>query len=319
MRINIVHAVPRISEAFGTDGIDHDGFTAAVEIVAQQHEVTWLNVHPYNDDADDQSAKIADADFVLVRSDWNWYPAQATDRALWKRPDVPVGLLIAGSTLPPAPIQMRRFDVIFYETPWYEQFTGPHPFAVQAFGVDTRVMRVTNRGPRDYDWLMVGRLAAFKRPERLMEKSGRRLAIGDLSSAKPDLVAALKNGGIELSSYQSHEGLADLYNHARRVLVPCILQGGGERAVLEGRACGCEIEIADDNPKLASLLTSPIWTHEDYATTLLNALGDIERGRVIDANTKLAGQRARRNAVLKDKLRRLPSTIVIRARNAVRR
>lgn len=319
MRINIVHAVPRISEAFGSDGIDHDGFTAAIELVAEQHDVTWLNVHPYNDDADEQRAKIADADFVLVRSDWNWYPAQAADKELWKRPEIPVGLLIAGSTLPPEPAQMRRFDVIFYETPWYEQFTGPHPFAVQAFGIDTRVMRVTNTGERTYDWLMVGRLAAFKRPERLLAKSGRRLAIGDLSSAKPELVETLKKGGIELSSYQSHEGLAAIYNQAQRVLVPCILQGGGERAVLEGRACGCDIEIANDNPKLASLLQSPIWSHEEYADRLSQAFADVINGRTIDAATKLKGQRARRRSVFEDKLRRLPSTLAIRAKNAVTR
>lgn len=319
MRINIVHAVPRISEAFGEDGIDHDGFSAAIELIAQRHDVTWLNIHPYNDDAEAHATLIADADFVLVRSDWLWYPAQATDRALWNRPEIPVGLLIAGSTLPPSPEQMRRFDVIFYETPWYEQFTGAHPFAVQAFGVDTRVMRATNDGEREFDWLMVGRLAAFKRPERILEKTGRRLAVGDLASAKPELVAALHDGGVAISSYQSHEKLAALYNDAKNVLVPCILQGGGERAVLEGRACGCTIEIADDNPKLASLLTSPIWSHEVYAERLQSAIEEVVAGRQIAADVKRRGQKARRRAIIADKARRLPSTIGIRLRNLAKR
>ena len=47
MRINVVHAMPRVSSAYG---IAEDGFTAAMEIVAERHEVRWLNVHPYNDD-----------------------------------------------------------------------------------------------------------------------------------------------------------------------------------------------------------------------------------------------------------------------------
>lgn len=93
-------------------------FSAAIELIAEHHDVTWLNIHPYNDEADAEAPRIADADFVLVRSDWLLYPTQATDRALWARPEIPVGPLIAGSTLPPSPEQMRRFDVIFYETPW---------------------------------------------------------------------------------------------------------------------------------------------------------------------------------------------------------
>ena len=54
MRINVVHAMPRVSSAYG---IAEDGFTAAMEIVADRHEVRWLNVHPYNDDHRQQEAR----------------------------------------------------------------------------------------------------------------------------------------------------------------------------------------------------------------------------------------------------------------------
>jgi len=315
VRLHVVHAVPHSSSAYG---IAEDGFTAAMEIVAKRCDVRWLNIHPYNDDAAAQAAAIPDADFVLVRSDWLWLPTQAADKALHGL-DVPVGLLIAGSTLPPPLVQMKRFDVLFHETPWYAQHVREHPYALQAFGVDTRVMRDLRRPERTYDWVMVGRLAGFKRPERLLHKSGRRLAIGDLSVPRPDIEQALRDDGVEVRDQQTHADLAALYNDAHGVFVPCELQGGGERAVLEGRACGCTIEIADDNPKLASLLDCPIWSHEEYAEELWTAIGAVLGGRRVPRAEKLRGQRARRTAVLLDKARRAPSTVVIRGRGALAR
>ena len=91
-----------------------------------------------------------------MRSDWLWLPAQSADRALRGR-TTPVGLLIAGSTLPPSRKRMLRFDVLFYETPWYTQFVTQHPNAVQALGVDTRVMRNVGRpsADRTYDLSLI--------------------------------------------------------------------------------------------------------------------------------------------------------------------
>lgn len=316
MRINVVHAMPRLSSAYG---IADDGFTAAMEIVAARHDVRWLNVHPYNGDHREQEAKIADCDFVLVRSDWGWFPARAADRAL-RGKDTPVGLLIAGSTLPPPLVEMLRYDVLFYETPWYAQYVTGHPFAVQAFGVDTRFMVDRGRpaAERAYDWVMVGRLAGFKRPERLLSKTGRRLAIGDFSVSRPEIEERLRADGVELVDQKTYAGLAEIYNDTKGVFVPCELQGGGERAVLEGRACGCRIEIADDNPKLASLLDCPIWSHEEYAERLVDAIEQVVRGRLVPRLVKQRGQRAARIAVVKVKARRLPSTVRIRTVNGAR-
>ncbi len=316
MRIAIVHAVPEVSSAFGRD---HDGFTAAMEVIAQDHDVRWLNIHPYNADHGQQARLIPDADFVLVRSDWGWLPCAAADRALWRRPGIPVGLLIAGSSPPPPLRQMLRFDVLFYETPWYAAQVAEHPFTVEAMGVDTRWMRDHGRADRPVDWIMVGRLADWKRPERLIDQPGRRLAVGDCSAASPQTLARLHEAGIEVRDFVPYAQLADLYNSARAVFVPCPLQGGGERAVLEGRACGCEVTIADDNPKLASLVDVPVRSHTDYAGHLLAAIDAVVAGRRIPADVKLAGQRAARRAVLLDKARRAPSTVVIRARNLAAR
>jgi glycosyltransferase involved in cell wall biosynthesis len=193
-----------------------------------------------------------------------------------------------------------------------------HPFAVKAFGVDTRAMRDQSRPHRSLDWLMVGRLAEFKRPERLMTKQGRRLAIGDLSSADPALVARLKSDGIEVRDFVPYTQLADFYNDAAAVLVPCTLQGGGERAVQEARACGCHVQIADDNPKLASLLAEPVADHLEYSHHLSTAIEEVVAGRRIDEATKVEGQRRARWDLWSDKVRRTPSTVRTRTASLVR-
>lgn len=62
--------------------------------------------------------------------------------------------------------------------------------------------------------------------------------------------------------------LATIYHSSRNVYVPADIFGGGERAVLEARACGINVEVEDDNPKLKELLTSPIWDEKYYANQL---------------------------------------------------
>ena len=59
-----------------------------------------------------------------------------------------------------------------------------------------------------------------------------------------------------------------LYNLASTVYIPADVMGGGERAVLEARACGRHVEVSEDNPKLQELLTCPIWDHHYYAYQL---------------------------------------------------
>ncbi|MGA4507726.1 hypothetical protein ACQB6R_01675 [Propionibacteriaceae bacterium G1746] len=312
MKIAVVHAIPTISSAYGQD---FDGFSAAMDVIAQKHEVEWINVHPYNSDAAVQRASIGktDADFVLVRSDWGWYPDALAASAL-ARTNASCGLLIAGSSQPQSLRQSLRYDVLFYETPWYAQFVRQHPFALQGIGVDTRVMHDTHQ-PRDIDWLFVGRLADFKRPERLLDKAGTRVIVGDLSSADEARRQPFTDAGITLVDHVTQAELATLYSRSKSVLVPCVLQGGGERAVLEGRACGCDVEIADDNPKLASLLDIPVATHEDYAAILLDGITQVVQGRRTTHRQKLEGEAARRAWVWRNKLRRAPQTVRIRWTN----
>jgi len=62
------------------------------------------------------------------------------------------------------------------------------------------------------------------------------------------------------------------YNRAKTVYIPATLMGGGERAILEARSCGCKVKIEDDNPKLKELLTCPIYDVDYYVKQLKRGL-----------------------------------------------
>jgi hypothetical protein len=73
-------------------------------------------------------------------------------------------------------------------------------------------------------------------------------------------------GGVEVFDFMSYTELADCYRRAQNVLVAASIEGGGERSVLEARACAARVHVADDNPKLQELATQPVvWDHEYYS------------------------------------------------------
>lgn len=88
---------------------------------------------------------------------------------------------------------------------------------------------------------------------------------------------------------------------------------------MEGMACGCQIEIAPDNPKLQSLLDAGVQSHEDYADSLLFMISQIESGRKIPVAQKYLGQLLNGLDHIRDKAGRAPQTLRIRSKNLFRK
>jgi hypothetical protein len=257
----------------------HDGFTAALVLLGREHDVRLINVHPR---ADDEGREVLLAcDFLLVKANWDGIAYQRTVPVLRSATTVPaLGLMISGVSKPPLMYWRRSpFDVLWYETDWYARQVRRHPLAIHAFGTDTDTMRPDARIQRDIDWLSVGRLIADKRHERLCDVAGKRVVATDFSNADPGIRDRLAAAGVELLDYLDAEALAVLYRRAKNVLVNCTTYGGGERAVLEARACGANVVVAGDNPKLRELLAGPLHDHRYYAAQLITgiALGSSRR------------------------------------------
>jgi hypothetical protein len=98
------------------------------------------------------------------------------------------------------------------------------------------------------------------------------MAIGELQKENiyesMDIIDALLNGGVMVATEAAPETLLKYYNNSINVYLPALTIGGGERSLLEARACGCNVEVELDNPKLQELLTCPIWDHRYYADQL---------------------------------------------------
>jgi hypothetical protein len=269
--VNLAYAIPAGSRKATRW---RDGFTAAIELLGSRFDVRWLNIHPTAPDQDSSLERLPDCDVLLVNSNWRWIVDRLVRRRLGRsRP--PLALKIAGVGDPPRRRPMRFYDVLFYETPWYEPRIARHPRRIHAFGVDTRVMRPQPGIERDVDWLSVGALKPYKRHDLVTERPGRRVVIGDRVGADAATVSALERNGVELHDFGSYEELAGWYRRSRNVLVGATTEGGGERALFEARACGAQVHTPGDNPKLEQLRDAPLWDHHYFASRLAEGIGEL--------------------------------------------
>ena len=210
-------------------------------------------------------------DFVLG---WGAFGGKV-DKCIRGLAGIKKGLCLGGYAIPPKG-QTLDYDVLFYEVEWtlswlyggiLQQFS-PKTELIHAFGVNTDIYKPIPDAIKIWDWVSVGAFALWKRHYLLREKGGYRMAIGEVQKENQEesffIIGDLLNDGVAISDMQDAETLAKIYNSANNVYIPAELMGGGERAVLEARACGIPVEVEFDNPKLQELLRSPIWNHYYY-------------------------------------------------------
>ena len=244
------------------------------------------------------------ADVLLVKSNWEWTVDEFV-RTYLRNCSTPKALLISGvHPVPSNPAEVQFYDALVYETNWYrqrERLASRHSNIYHAFGVDTTVMhRLGAAGrPKIWDLLFVGWPVPGKRLERFIDRFNamkeewrrrsrtrshspdtaataafpRALAVGRHPDETPEsttIVARLVAAGVEVRDVAPYKDLAALMNEAREVYIPSAVDGGGERAVLEARACGTPVRVEEDNPKLRELANSatPVYDHVYYADQL---------------------------------------------------
>ena len=264
--VAIIYYVPNSSLKY-TSWID--GFTAALEILKEKFNISMINLFDETPDI----SYLNSFQFLLFKSNWNWI-VDNYYKSICKEIITKTGIMISGS-LPPA--EENLYDILFYETPWYEQFVKKHSMAIHAFGINTEIMHPLKL-EKKYDWISVGAFKPYKRYDILLNKPGRGIIIGDYPpkikflsklkqrlNGKHDILTCLNKAGVTTKNFMSYEDLRNYYNLSIKAYVTAELHGGGERCVLEARACGIEVTVETDNPKLKTLLNSPIYDHKYYA------------------------------------------------------
>lgn len=244
-------------------GLWRDGLWAALELLKDEFLIEKLNLHGVRRM---NRAEVPRADVYL-----GWGAFGSAQDQMVRSLSGKKGLLIAGNLVPP--LRTGDYDVLFYETKWYKPQLRGHPNIVHAFGVNTDIYsKPKEKQELVWDYIGVGAYAKWKRWERMAEKEGRKLVIGQYQRSNEvesrEVMAALVKGGVMVADQVHPQELVKLLWRSKRAYIPAMLVGGGERSVLEARACGLEVEVENDNPKLGELLNSEIYDHKYYAGRL---------------------------------------------------
>jgi hypothetical protein len=237
-----------------------DGLWAALQILEKDFEITRCNLMG-------EVKTVENPDFILGWGGFNSPVDIAVQPMKGKK-----GLCIAGNAFPPT--GANNYDVLFYETKWYRPQINFHKNIVQAFGINTDIYNkpeiVT---PVIWDYIGVGSFAKWKRWDWFKRVQGNRLVVGEYQmgneSESIEIIRDLIKDDVMVSNMVNPFDLSNFYNWSRVCFIPADTMGGGERAVLEARASGCTVQIAEDNPKLKELLIwDPIPDQHWYASQL---------------------------------------------------
>jgi len=243
-----------------------DGLWAAIEKIRKTKgwEVYKINLR-------NQVFVESDYDFVLV-----WGAFGSAHEKLVKSLPYKKGICVAGG--PFDPVDGKLFDKIFVETPWYAENWQKLGFDTTiAFGTNTDLFRPIPEQAKIFDYLLPAAFASWKRYELFCRYPGNKLAVGQIQENGVDKWCwenCLKNGVMVLPLV-TPEVLVWLYNASRCVGITADINGGGERAVLEGLACGLDVRVEPDNEKLVRLLADQkkhLLTHKDYAKSLMKGI-----------------------------------------------
>jgi hypothetical protein len=234
-----------------------DGLWAAINI---------LGYDRYN--IGDEVPEIWDYDFLLGHGAFH----SKVDLLLRNFPGKKKGLCIAGNVHAQ---DTHVYDVLFYETEWVKNFLKLEGSLVHAFGINSQIFNKTDITLNRYkaiDYLSVGAFARWKRQEKIAKFKGTKICIGEIQkdnkSESLEIINDLFSKGVGVIPQASTEDLGRYYKNSKNVHISADVFGGGERAVLEARACGCNVTIEDDNPKLKELIDSVIWDENYYAKQL---------------------------------------------------
>lgn len=267
--IAIIFFIPK-SNKFKYDNWD-DGFTQAIKLLSKSYNISWINL----DNSKPTAEYLNGFDFLIIKSCWDWVVDKYVQSL--KGLKIPKGIAISCSKMPKNLTSLYYYDVLWYETSWYGQLLK-HPRKFQAFGINTNIFYEQNLN-KIYDVISIGALAKYKRHDYILNiKGDSKIVIGDIHTSEAKLIKEFLNkNNVKIIDFTNQKELSQLINKSKLVYIPAEINGGGERAVLEARACNVEVKVENDNPKLKELLESKIWNEKDYYNNLLKGIKSITK------------------------------------------
>lgn len=248
-----------------------DGLRAALTLLEEDFDITYQNVY-------ENFYKDCDQYDVIVG--WGGFGSWPDRACCQIRNSAKKVLLLGGNA---TPLNADKYDLIFAETDWAinNYLKGVKTKVIKAFGVNTDIFnRIDIPTPIVWDYLGVGAFAAWKRWEKMLDKKGSRLVIGEYQKANEteslSIARNLLRGGVMVSDMVSPLDLSLIYHYARTVYIPADINGGGERSVLEAKASGCAVEVEPDNAKLRELVELEVVpSHYEYYKALKDGINSI--------------------------------------------
>lgn len=268
--IAVLYSIPLASPRFNTW---NDGFVDAIRKLSAYYSITWINVET----GVLSEQYLNEFDFILVKSNWDWGPDKLL-REKFRNIKAKKGLAISGVSLTPSFKEMMYYDVLWYETNWYKAIIQNHPNIYHAFGINQSEFVKPLKSNIEYDYISIGAFLPHKRMHLLSKLKGNILVIGeeyDTTYSKNIISFLNEKENVDLHSFVEYSQLPNYLCKAKTLYIPAMINGGGERAILEGRYCGLNIKIEPDNFKLKELLTSPIWDSQYYFEQLREGIKSI--------------------------------------------
>jgi hypothetical protein len=221
------------------------------------------------------------ADVVYVKSNFGWFVDTYFRKYVSNMPNGmrrPKIVLLVSGVVPPS--KPEFYDAFVYEVSFYERFIKhlPQP-RLHGFGIDTRFMRrptavERKKHKKKFDFVWVGQLGDYKRARWVLSETPRdakTLVICTSVNDKQLYRALEKSPKVALLRAQTYDGLRARLWESKAAFITMPTGGGGERLVLEARACGLPLYVAKDNTKLLDLATGPLYDIYYYALRILQA------------------------------------------------
>jgi len=237
-----------------------DGLRAALSILEKDWDIEYYNFF-------NSAVSVPKSNFTLV-----WGAFGSPQVSYVAQLDCKKGICVAGGQVHP---DVHKFDVVFVETLWHiREFRKIGIDAKLAFGTNTALFVPIPEQKKAFRAIYPAAFARWKRHQIFAKKYGRQgLAVGYIqpNGWEYECVEVCLENGVTVLPMVTPEVLVWLYNASKRVHITSDIWGGGERAVLEGLACGLDVRVEKDNPKLVELLAEnkkKLWTESDYAKAL---------------------------------------------------